>query len=125
MSEEAKITAADIERLEREADCLRVESNKVRQQWIDAEQTLREAKLIFAQQNPHPMVGKKVQKKVLHGWSQNARRTLTGVVTLYDPKLHRSVRSLPWRIKPGDVMVLSLSGKTAYSFGDYWQEIVK
>lgn len=100
------ITKQDIERLEAEAEKLHAVYRDAREAARLKDRELDAAKLAFAQANPHPWVGKKVQRVEGFGY-RGKTRTKRGVVAIYDPSKHRGLRGLSYaRLRPGEAFVL-------------------
>lgn len=81
---------------------------------IELKNELNAAKLAAAS---HPWVGKTVKRQELRGYGSNRKLyTLRGTVALYDPKLHRRLRSLStYNLEPGDPIVVHANGNSGWT----------
>jgi hypothetical protein len=81
----------------------------------DLRRELREAQLEEAKEKGHPWLGKKLTRTMPSGYARTMK-TQKGTLTLYEPDAHRSLRGMGYNMNPGDLFVMSGSGKTGYRF---------
>lgn len=98
--------AADIEKTKGEMEMLALRHKRLREEHNEA--------CVAEATNKHPWIGKKVKRQVEGGY-RRTMRTQKGTLTVYDREKHRGLRQL-YRAEPGDLFVISDSGKTGYHF---------
>ena len=112
--------ASDIARIEMELASL-ADARRVAEDAYQAKRReLVEAKVSFAANNPHPLVGKRVWRMERFGYDGKTRRR-SGTVTAYDPRKHGSLRELStYGLSAGDPLVILDSGNTAWRLNQHF-----
>lgn len=110
------MTEQDIKRLEAAFEAAEEAAKEASECRRAALRELREAKVAFAEANPHPWLGKAVKRQVRHGYS-GGTKTRRGTVAMFDPSKHRGLRELS--AEPGEPIVVTASGQTAWSLNQH------
>jgi len=71
-----------------------------------------------AEADPHPWLGRQVQRKCRHGYRRGQTINRKGTLTIFDPAKHRGLREIYWAVGngAGRLFVLSKSGDTGLKF---------